>query len=65
MEDFSEPLYTTDDGVEFRLRKSTQSIFTHRPNTDEWIYLCSVENWPEIAKRFGLRVIKKKKKRNK
>jgi len=64
MKDFSEPLYTTPDGLEFRLRGSTQSIFTHRPATDEWVYLCKLETWPDIAKKFGLRVIKKRKPKN-
>jgi hypothetical protein len=62
MEDFSEPLYTTEDGLQFRLRKSTQSIFTYRPATDEWVYLCTIDTWPDIAKKFGLRVIKKRRK---
>lgn len=65
MEDFGEPIHTTKDGVEFRIRKSTGSVFTHHPRTEEWVYLCPLQTWPEVAKRFGLRVVAKKKKKAK
>jgi len=62
MEDFGEPIYTDKQGVEFRIRKSTGSVFTYHPRTEEYVYLCTLQLWPEVAKRFGLRVVRKEKK---
>lgn len=63
MEGFEEPIYTTPLGVEFRVRESTESVFTHHPRTHEWIYLCELEAWPEVAKKFGVRTVTKSKKK--
>ncbi len=62
MEEFGEPIYTSPLGVEFRIRESTGSVYTYHPRTEEWVNLCTLERWPDVAKRFGLRVIKKGKK---
>jgi len=59
MEGFGKPIYTSPLGVEFRVRESTSSVFTHHPRTEEWIYLCSTKSWPVVAERFGLRIVKK------
>lgn len=59
MEGFGEPIYTSPLGVEFRVRESTSSVFTHHPRTGEWVYLCTLKSWPEVAKKFGLRAVKK------
>lgn len=63
MEDFGKPIHTTKEGVEFRIRKSTGSVFTHHPRTEEWVYLCKLQSWPDVAKKFGLRVVAKSKKK--
>lgn len=62
MEGFGKPIYTSPLGVEFRVRASTSSVFTHHPRTEEWVYLCTLKSWPDVAKRFGLRPVKKGEK---
>lgn len=62
MEGFGKPIYTSPLGVEFRVRESTKSVFTYHPRTEEWVYLCTMKSWPDVAKRFGLRAVKKREK---
>ncbi len=61
LEDFSEPIYTDANGMQFLIRKSTKSVFTYRPATEELVFLCGLATWPAVAKRFGLEVRKKNK----
>lgn len=57
--DFGETIYTDGAGMQFRIRKSDQMVFTFRPSTDELVFLCSGKDWPKVAKRLGLKVRKK------
>ena len=57
MDDFEETFYTDPDGVQFRVRRSDNTIFTYRPNTEELILLCSIEDWQGLAERMGLQLV--------
>ena len=61
LDDFGEPMYVTPEGVEYRIRKSTRNVFTYRPPSEQWLYICSEASWPDVAATLGLRVRRKKK----
>jgi len=56
--DFSQPIHTDETGMQFRIRRSDQQVFTYRPSTKELVLLCSVDEWPEVSRRIGLKVRK-------
>lgn len=54
--DFTHSIYTDESGVQFRIRKSDQTVYTYRPSTKELVALCSVADWPKMIVRLGLKV---------
>lgn len=54
MHDFSSPFYTDHNGVEFLTQLSTGHIFTHRPDTEELVYLCHANQWEYMARKLAI-----------
>jgi len=56
LDDLSPSIYTDRTGMQFRIRRSDQKVFTYRPSTKELVLLCSLDDWPKMIIRLGLKV---------
>jgi hypothetical protein len=61
LDDFGEPIYTDESGMQFRVRQSDSSVYTYRPKTNELVFVCTVKQWPKVAKKFGLKLVPRAK----